>query len=75
MLPRSRTGLPSQSSSNTRAAAIWKFANGEGVSVVEAEPADVKSYGNATTIAFDVTDEATAGMVLMSLAEKFPHLP
>ena len=48
---------------------IWKFANGEGVSVVEAEPADVKSYGNATTIAFDVTDEATAGMVLMSLAE------
>ena len=48
---------------------IWKFANGEGVSVVEAEPADVKSYGNATTIAFDVTDEATAGMVLMSLSE------
>ncbi|MBD5470318.1 MAG: DNA polymerase IV [Lachnospiraceae bacterium] len=48
---------------------IWKFANGEGVSVVEAEPADTKSYGNATTIAFDVTDEATAGMVLMSLAE------
>ena len=37
--------------------------------MVEAEPADVKSYGNATTIAFDVTDEATAGMVLMSLAE------
>lgn len=48
---------------------IWKFANGEGVSVVEAEPADTKSYGNATTIAFDVTDEATAGIVLMSLAE------
>ena len=48
---------------------IWKFANGEGVSVVEPEPADAKSYGNATTIAFDVTDESTAGMVLMSLAE------
>lgn len=48
---------------------IWRFANGEGVSVVEAEPADVKSYGNATTIAFDVTDEDTARMVLMSLAE------
>lgn len=48
---------------------IWKFANGEGVSVVEAEPADAKSYGNATTIAFDVTDEDTAAMVLMSLAE------
>lgn len=48
---------------------IWRFANGEGVSVVEAEPADAKSYGNATTIAFDVTDEDTARMVLMSLAE------
>lgn len=48
---------------------IWKFANGEGVSLVEAEPADAKSYGNATTIAFDVTDEDTAKMVLMSLAD------
>lgn len=48
---------------------IWKFANGEGVSVVEAEPADCKSYGNATTIAFDVTDEDTARLILMSLAE------
>lgn len=48
---------------------IWKFANGQDVSVVEAEPAESKSYGNATTIAFDVTDEATAKMVLMSLAE------
>lgn len=48
---------------------IWKFANGEGASIVEAEPADSKSYGNATTIAFDVTDEPTARMVLMSLAE------
>lgn len=48
---------------------IWKFANGEGVSVVEAEPADSKSYGNATTIAFDVTDESTARLILMSLAE------
>lgn len=49
--------------------AIWRFANGEGVSVIEPEPADNKSYGNATTIAFDVTDEGTACMVLMSLAE------
>lgn len=48
---------------------IWKFANGEGASIVESEPADSKSYGNATTIAFDVTDESTADMVLMSLAE------
>lgn len=49
--------------------AVWKFANGEGMSVVEPEPADNKSYGNATTIAFDVSDEETAYMVLMSLAE------
>ncbi len=48
---------------------IWKFANGEGASLIEPEPADNKSYGNATTIAFDVTDESTANMVLMSLAE------
>lgn len=48
---------------------IWKFANGEGASIVEAEPADSKSYGNATTIAFDVTDEDTARMVIMSLAD------
>ncbi len=49
--------------------AVWKFANGEGASIIEPEPADNKSYGNATTIAFDVTDESTANMVLMSLAE------
>lgn len=48
---------------------IWKFANGEDVSVIESEPSESKSYGNATTIAFDVTDDATAKMVLMSLAE------
>lgn len=49
--------------------AVWKFANGEGASIIEPEPADNKSYGNATTIAFDVTDESSANMVLMSLAE------
>lgn len=49
--------------------AVWRFANGEGASIIEPEPADNKSYGNATTIAFDVTDESTANMVLMSLAE------
>lgn len=49
--------------------AIWEFANGKGVSIIESEPADNKSYGNATTIAFDVTEEGTACMVLMSLAE------
>lgn len=48
---------------------IWKFANGEDISILESVPSDNKSYGNATTIAFDVTDEATAKMILMSLAE------
>ena len=48
---------------------IWRFANGEDISIVEPEPSDSKSYGNATTIAFDVTDEDTARLVLMSLAE------
>lgn len=48
---------------------IWNFANGRDVSLVEAIPADNKGYGNSTTIAFDVTDAATAKMVLMSLAE------
>lgn len=49
--------------------AIWRFANGEGVSIVDPNPTDNKSYGNATTIAFDVIDESTACMVLMALAE------
>lgn len=48
---------------------IWNFANGKDVSLVEAVPADSKGYGNSTTIAFDVTDAATAKMVLMSLSE------
>lgn len=50
--------------------AIWNFANGLSVSMVETEPEVNKGYGNSTTIAFDVTDEATAKMVLLSLAEK-----
>jgi len=49
--------------------AIWEFANGRDVSIVEQEPADNKCYGNSTTIAFDVTDAGTAKMVLLSLAE------
>ena len=48
---------------------IWNFANGRDVSLVEPEPADSKGYGNSTTIAFDVTDAATAKMVLLSLSE------
>lgn len=48
---------------------IWNFANGKDVSLVESEPPDNKGYGNSTTIAFDVTDAATAKMVLLSLSE------
>ncbi len=50
--------------------AIWRFANGMDMSVVETEPEANKGYGNSTTIAFDVADEGTAKMVLLSLAEK-----
>lgn len=48
---------------------IWNFANGRGMGLVEAEAPDNKEYGNSTTIPFDVTDAATARMVLLSLAE------
>lgn len=48
---------------------IWNFANGRDTSLVEAEPADNKGYGNSTTISFDVVDAQTAKMVLLSLAE------
>lgn len=48
---------------------IWNFANGRGASVIEAEPPANKGYGNSTTIAFDVTDQDTAKLVLLSLAE------
>ena len=50
--------------------AMWNFANGLTVSMVETEPEANKGYGNSTTISFDVCDEATAKMVLLSLAEK-----
>lgn len=50
--------------------AIWRFANGLDMSMVETEPEANKGYGNSTTIPFDVSDEGTAKMVLLSLAEK-----
>jgi DNA polymerase-4 len=53
---------------NKHGEVIWNFANGIDVSVVEPPPAR-KGYGNSTTIAFDVTDEVTAKMVLLALAE------
>lgn len=49
--------------------AIWNFANGRDVSLVESEAPDNKGYGNSVTIAFDVTDADTAKSVLLSLSE------
>jgi DNA polymerase-4 len=48
---------------------IWGFANGRDVSVVQPDPPENKGYGNSTTIAFDVTDAATAKLVLLALSE------
>lgn len=48
---------------------IRMFANGIDVSIVQPIPPANKGYGNSTTIPFDVTDAATAKMVLLALAE------
>jgi len=48
---------------------IYQFANGVDVSLVEDQPVANKGYGNSTTISFDVCDDRTAKMVLLSLAE------
>ncbi|HJC11349.1 MAG TPA: DNA polymerase IV [Candidatus Blautia merdigallinarum] len=48
---------------------IWEFANGRDSSLVEPVPEGNKMYGNSTTVAFDITDEDTARMVLLSLSE------
>ena len=49
--------------------AVWNFANGRDVALVEAEAPDNKGYGNSVTIAFDVTDGDTAKNILLSLSE------
>ena len=48
---------------------IWNFANGRDASLVESDAHGNKGYSNSTTIAFDVTEESTAKMVLLSLCE------
>lgn len=48
---------------------IWNFANGKADSLIESEQPDNKGYGNSTTVAFDVTDAATAKLILLSLSE------
>ncbi len=48
---------------------IHSFANGRDTSVISQEEAKNKGYGNSTTISFDVEEESTAKMILLSLAE------
>ncbi len=48
---------------------IHSFANGRDASIISREEGKNKGYGNSTTISFDVEDEATAKMILLSLAE------
>lgn len=48
---------------------IWQYANGLDHSRVTDEPVPVKSIGNSSTLAFDVTDRATAHQILLSLCE------
>lgn len=48
---------------------IWAFANGVDLSEVQSVSPPNKGYGNSTTIAFDVTEEAQARLVLLALAE------
>ncbi len=48
---------------------IHSFANGNDTSIISHEEVKNKGYGNSTTISFDVEDESTAKMILLSLAE------
>ncbi len=49
---------------------IWNYANGiENSEVKGSNLTDMKSMGNSTTMAFDVSDRRTAYMVLLSLCE------
>ena len=48
---------------------IWEFANGIESSSVRVDALPIKSVGNSTTIAFDVTTEREALMVILALCE------
>lgn len=48
---------------------IHCFANGVDASVISQEEVKNKGYGNSTTISFDVEEESTAKMILLSLSE------
>jgi DNA polymerase IV len=48
---------------------IHSFANGVATSIISNEEVKNKGYGNSTTIPFDVEEESTAKIILLSLAE------
>ena len=48
---------------------LWHFANGRNADAVTPEPAENKSYGNATTTSHDVVTSEEAYQVLLSLCE------
>lgn len=48
---------------------IWNYANGHDVELVTDHKAANKSYGNSITTAYDVTDQETARVFLLSLCE------
>lgn len=48
---------------------IWHFANGRNAEIVQAQPADNKSYGNSITLPHDVTNLDSGRQVLLSLCE------
>lgn len=49
---------------------IHGFANGQDINLLIPDAPPNKGYGNSMTIAFDVEDELTAKMFLLSLSEK-----
>lgn len=48
---------------------IHRFANGNDASIISHDEVKNKGYGNSTTISFDVEEESTAKLILLSLAE------
>ena len=49
--------------------AIWEFANGRDVSTITSKPAEVKGFGNSTTLSRDVSTREEAYVILLSLCE------
>lgn len=48
---------------------IWEFANGIESSEVRIDEMPIKSIGNSTTIAFDISDQREALMVILAICE------